>query len=397
MHLSDPGPAVILVVGWLLIAVAGTIIIARLFVRLKIENRKWAWSDILMCCSWVWAVVATSFNVKFMKLGALDAGVLLSLQNYRGEQDDITMLFKYFWFWSVAFLAAIYLAKGTLLASYSQIFPSFMVKRRTTLWATAIFIALAYLASTLTLIMICLPVHTHWDLDPTSKCPSTKAVTIFHVSWALHVAGDAFLFLLPWLVITKLELKTSVKIAAYCTLFLGLLIVGLAVLPFVAIETAPNQNQVSISLLALLATLDCNLTLIIACLPSLRSYFNLRITEVPTQLKVQVVGSVSTDENEKHPNFTSITWGHRRVTSSISLESDANLKGHRRRISSVFNESGHNPRGYPRPTNSVSIEAGNNNYWGYRRDNESISVESDKDAKDDNDKIGEKGEEVEEN
>lgn len=47
-----------------------------------------------MCCSWVWAVVATSFNVKFMKLGALDAGVLLSLQNYRGEQDDITMLFK---------------------------------------------------------------------------------------------------------------------------------------------------------------------------------------------------------------------------------------------------------------------------------------------------------------
>lgn len=29
-----------------------------------------------------------------MKLGAFDAGVMLSLQNYRGEQDDITMLFK---------------------------------------------------------------------------------------------------------------------------------------------------------------------------------------------------------------------------------------------------------------------------------------------------------------
>lgn len=47
-----------------------------------------------MCFSWIWATIATSFNIKFMKLGALDAGVMLSLQNYRGEQDDITMLFK---------------------------------------------------------------------------------------------------------------------------------------------------------------------------------------------------------------------------------------------------------------------------------------------------------------
>lgn len=71
--------------------------------------------------------------------------------------------------------------------------------------------------------------------------------------WLRCSANIPLVFFLPWLVITKLELKTSVKIVAYCTLFLGLLTVGLAVLPFVAIETAPNKNQVSTSLLGMFA------------------------------------------------------------------------------------------------------------------------------------------------
>ncbi|KAF7554617.1 hypothetical protein G7Z17_g2761 [Cylindrodendrum hubeiense] len=172
-------------------------------------------------------------------------------------------------------------------------------------------------------------------------------------------------FALPWLVVSKLQLKKTLKIAVYCTFLLGLANIAIAVLRYASFEIAAENSDVSISVLMLFNTLDCNLSLIIAFLPSLRQYF--RSSGTSSQTKVQQVGAVS-EKDGQAPQFTSITWNHRRTTSSFSTGPDDG-KGSRRRISSVYDEYGHNgPSG--------------NNGWGFRPSS-SISVENATDAQED--------------
>ncbi|KAF7548502.1 hypothetical protein G7Z17_g7006 [Cylindrodendrum hubeiense] len=78
------GPVDVLVTGWLLLAIAAAVIIARLYLRLKIQNRSLIWSDSLMCAAWVVAAIATTSNVIFSELGALQPGLRMTLKGQTG-------------------------------------------------------------------------------------------------------------------------------------------------------------------------------------------------------------------------------------------------------------------------------------------------------------------------
>lgn len=73
-----------------LIAIATVVIIARLYLRLKIQRRRrLLFSDWLMLLAWSSAVASAPFNNILVKHGALDPKIDYTLNNY---QTDLATL-----------------------------------------------------------------------------------------------------------------------------------------------------------------------------------------------------------------------------------------------------------------------------------------------------------------
>ncbi|KAK7428278.1 hypothetical protein QQZ08_005175 [Neonectria magnoliae] len=273
MALPAPGPAAVLATQWILITLAAGVVAARVYLRLKIQKRKILSSDVLMCAAWVSAVVTASFDIKFATMGALHPKVKTTLVGYDGTPEEVSLLLKLSWVSSIPFFTTFYLCKAALLAVYLQVFPRFMTKRRIFLWSTVGFVAICYVVSILLVICTCIPVHINWSLNPDVTCAADNAPLVFRVGWALHFAGDLLIFALPWLIVPGLQMKWKLKVGVYCTFLLGIVNIVVCLVRFTTIETSVVRDSIPLSLVEIWSTLDCNIGLLIACLPSLRPYF----------------------------------------------------------------------------------------------------------------------------
>lgn len=271
------GPATVLATEWTLIFVVTVVISARLYLRVKIQHRKLLVSDILMCAAWVTGIIAASFTIKYLWMGALEPHVQISLKNYEGGPEDIILILKLIWFSNIPFHTTFYLCKAALLAVYLQLFPAFMVKRRHFLWATITYVAVAYIATMLVLLCICLPLSGNWDLNP-ETCPTSSVALVFQVAWALHFFGDLLIFVLPWLIITELNMDRTLKIGVYFTFLLGLINIAVCMVRFIEVQNAGADMAISLATVMFWSSLDLYVGLVIACLPSLRPYLRSRGT-----------------------------------------------------------------------------------------------------------------------
>ncbi|KAH7136925.1 hypothetical protein B0J13DRAFT_82584 [Dactylonectria estremocensis] len=270
MAFAAPGPVVVVATACALITIAGAAIVARLWLRLKIQKRRLLVSDILMGLAFVCAIITMAITVKMAQVGALDVGVKQNLVGFDGTDDEIAFALKIFWVLSFPFFSTLYFCKAALLAVYLQVFPVSMRKRRIFLWTTVGFAAVSYVVSIMLVLCICMPIQSNWSVD--KPCPVMRPALIFRVAWALHFAGDILVFALPWLIVPGLQMKRWMKTGVYCTFLLGLINITFCLLRFITIETSAVNEGVSMSLISLWNTLDCNIGLVIACLPSLRPY-----------------------------------------------------------------------------------------------------------------------------
>ncbi|KAH7150539.1 hypothetical protein B0J13DRAFT_661488, partial [Dactylonectria estremocensis] len=269
-----PGPVAVLVSGWVFIAIATVAVGARVYLRLKIQRQCFVASDFFMFTAWLSAVVATIFTVLLDRLGALDPMVDTSMESYHGDENHIHQVFKLFWYWNIPVWSTLTLNKLTLLTLYLQIFPDFMRKRRILLWLTIAYVTASFGASVALLFLICHPIRDSWDLDHAGHCPIVLTEIVFWVTWALQFAGDLLVFALPWLVIYRIKMRRSLKYGMYFTFLLGIVNITFSILRFATIQVADWRNSIPFSTVTLWTTLDCNVGLVIACLPSLRPYFN---------------------------------------------------------------------------------------------------------------------------
>ncbi|KAF7557617.1 hypothetical protein G7Z17_g567 [Cylindrodendrum hubeiense] len=270
MALPAPGPAA--VSQWILITIAAAVVAARVYLRLKIQKRKILSSDILMCAAWVAAVATASFDIKFAQMGALEPKVKTTLDGYNGSAEEVILILKLFWVSSIPFFTTFYLCKAALLAVFLQVFPKFMRKRRIFLWCIIGYVAVSYIVSLLMVLCICLPIETNWSIDPDTTCPPAKVAFVFRLGWALHFTGDILIFALPWLIVPGLQMKWKLKMGVYCTFLLGTINIIFCLVRFITIQTNTVNNVIPLSLVELWSSLDCNIGLVIACLPSLRPY-----------------------------------------------------------------------------------------------------------------------------
>lgn len=182
-----------------------------------------------------------------------------------------------FWISSIPFYATFYLCKAALLATFLQLFPRFMTYRRTALWCVVAFTAICFLVSIGYHTTGCLPVSRNWSMGE-DACPVEFARTSFRLAWSLHFTSDVLIFVLPWMILHEIQMKWAMKAGIYCTFLLGFVNLSFCVVRFTTIERADGDQSVPLSLIVLWSNLDCNITLVIACLPSLRPYLRSRRT-----------------------------------------------------------------------------------------------------------------------
>ncbi|KAF4980531.1 hypothetical protein FZEAL_3466 [Fusarium zealandicum] len=279
MAIPTPGPVAILVSQWCLIVLATAVIAARLYLRLRIQHRRLLSSDIIMCAAWVSAILTAVLGPIFASMGAFNPDVSTTFNGYEGDVEDLELVLK-----------------AALLAVYLQVFPEFMVKRRIFLWATIAFVATSYVITIVLLFVICLPLERNWTLDPLKSCPASAYATTFQVGWGLHFLGDLLVFILPWLIVPAFNVKRALQLGIYFTFLVGTINIAFCLVRFVTIQKAGEDYTISLSTIStaplfsvsgssadrhvrmtvLWSTLDMNVGLVVACLPSLRPYFGSR-------------------------------------------------------------------------------------------------------------------------
>ncbi|EXA46307.1 hypothetical protein FOQG_17257 [Fusarium oxysporum f. sp. raphani 54005] len=269
------GPSTLLITEWTLIALSTVVIIARIYLRLVIQKRKLIDSDIWMILAWAAGITVASFCVTYVHMGVMEPWVDGTLKDYDGNREDKEFILKLLWICALPFFTAFYLCKAALLAVYRQVIPVHMHKRRMFLWATALYVALSYIVTMVLPFCVCIPVTRFWSLEPDNKCPHNAANMFLKTSWALHFAGDVFIFILPWLIVPDLMIKGWLRVGVYLTFLLGIINMVISIVRFNELFIAGANRKVSIVEAHFWNTLDLYLGLVIACLPSLRPYFNL--------------------------------------------------------------------------------------------------------------------------
>lgn len=73
---------------------AAVLIIARLYLRLKIQKRSLLISDMFLIASWVVGIVPNALLVSFLRLGALEPDVTRTLEYYKGPSENIPKILK---------------------------------------------------------------------------------------------------------------------------------------------------------------------------------------------------------------------------------------------------------------------------------------------------------------
>ncbi|EXL73659.1 hypothetical protein FOPG_11116 [Fusarium oxysporum f. sp. conglutinans race 2 54008] len=282
----------------LLVIIATILVIARLNLRLRIQKRKLLLSDIFMIAAWISGLITAAFSPVFAVLDAFDPSVHTTLKGYHGGTANLVLILKLLFASSFPFYTTLYLCKAALLAVYLQVFPEFMVKRRRFLWATIWFVGISYIITIVILFCICLPISRSWDLRPSRTCPKWTYAVTFHVGWGLSFLGDLSVFILPWLIVPALHVRSTLRLGIYFTFLLGTVNMAVSLVRFVMIWKAGADSSISLSTIVLWSALDVNIGLVVACLPSLRPYFGSR-----TKSQEPSRESNSWESTRKHSGF----------------------------------------------------------------------------------------------
>jgi hypothetical protein len=94
------------------------------------------------------------------------------------------------------------------------------------------------------------------------------------VTWALHFSSDIFILILPFPVLRNLRLNWKKKLGLYTTFGFGVLSITAALVRFLTVVvTYPEVPTTNIDLWC---AIDSNVGLLVACLPPLRPFLNLK-------------------------------------------------------------------------------------------------------------------------
>ncbi|KAM5347719.1 hypothetical protein ACJ41O_007543 [Fusarium nematophilum] len=252
---------------------AAMVIGARVYLRLKTQRQNLVASDVLMILAWCSAVTKAAFDTVLKKEGVLEPNINYTLVNWDASPEKFEYMLRILWAGMIPFITTFYLCKASLLATYLQVFPFFMQKRRAALWVLIIYIAIAFIATMLLHLFLCFPIQRNWNIkEPEILCDGTVVATVFQVAWALHFSGSVAMFILPFVIFYDISMRTRVKISLCCVFLLAFIDISFSLTRFLTIQLSHVGDFRSVTTIEMWSALDAYICLIVACLPSLRPY-----------------------------------------------------------------------------------------------------------------------------
>ncbi|KAH8707186.1 hypothetical protein GQ44DRAFT_715907 [Phaeosphaeriaceae sp. PMI808] len=272
---NGPSGEATLVTEWLLVSISAAMIIARLYLRLRITRQKLLLGDVLICLAWCAATATISFDIVFFRMNVLRTDVDVFLSGYRGDKKSLQRALKYFWVSNAPFFTSFYLSKATLLAFYWHIIPDVLKTSRYLLYGTVVYCGLAYTITMLLNLFLCFPIEQNWALGPTACV--IEPGTVFKSAWTLNFFGDLIIFLLPFSFLRILNIRGAVKVGVYCTFGLGIINIAFSLIRLLSIRLGPRNGRgtLSITTIELWSCLDMIVGVLVANLPSLAPYLRM--------------------------------------------------------------------------------------------------------------------------
>jgi len=208
-----------------LLALALIVTILRFYLRSAVEHRELTLADWLVWGGWFCTLgwVACSWNaLVILKTHPLDE------ETKSDSVDYLKTVFAACFF----FDSGLYFPKASLIAFYVWLIPAGFVRIRLSVYISAGIMTCCLVSSLLTDLLLAPKISDNWSMENQLKS-TWNSYTNLSVNWALNIATDLLLFVIPFFIIGDLKLRRRQKLGLIGVFSLGVITMAISLARFI--------------------------------------------------------------------------------------------------------------------------------------------------------------------
>ncbi|KAK0664481.1 hypothetical protein QBC41DRAFT_380726 [Cercophora samala] len=264
---DNAGPQ-LLAVGWTLWCAAGLFLGTRVYCKLIGSRRLW-WDDHFLIASQIIHLAATCLmttlvaDMSYGKHPWDRPGV----SPIPSPKELLLMMSR-----TTLTIAAMSWSKTAFAITMLRFFDGWM--KWAVVWFIIVSMNIAFGLTATVPWLLCTPVHKTWDLTAEGSCrPFNVSVVLAYVSGAYSVVCDLVLALLPWVVISKLQMRTKEKLGVGIAMSMGIMAAVMALIKTISLQNLLKMDSFYTAQLNIYDTAEISVTIIAASIPALRVLF----------------------------------------------------------------------------------------------------------------------------
>jgi len=261
----------LLVIEWTLIGIAFCLIIARIYLRIFHLKSGFVLSDAFIAVAFAAGISLNAVDVKLYRKGIYDSSVDFRMTTWVASEDDSIKVYRALYILYFPFCIEQYSNKGTLLALYYEIFGSGSTKIRISLACIVVYCVAGFITTICMILFLC-KWGCYWSYS--ESCPFRCWQVNDNLGWAFHFTTEIFIFILPLVCISRLNMSKAAKISAGVTFCIGLVNIFVTIARWFVVQAVftpvPTLNTGEA-----MAVADGHIGLIVSILPSLRPYLRI--------------------------------------------------------------------------------------------------------------------------
>ncbi|KAJ0164457.1 hypothetical protein CTA2_949, partial [Colletotrichum tanaceti] len=250
-----------------LLGLAITLVLARLYVRLVRQRQHLTLSDWLLAVSILDAIALFATDTMAYNLGAMEE---YDPDAPAAPDDQQVRLMKVSFAGNYFYDTGVYFPKLALLAFYFKLIPPTMPILRKVLYGTS-GLTLAFAITTCFLDTFwCGPnVAVNWDLE--GACSTYDSKAVFRIDWGMNIVSDLLIFGIPFPLLLRLQLSKRYVIGLAATFSTGIITIGASIGRFATVEAIKAWTNVYV-----LSMTEIAAAIIVVSLPALKSLLHRR-------------------------------------------------------------------------------------------------------------------------
>ncbi|KAF4548426.1 Hypothetical protein D9617_28g065320 [Elsinoe fawcettii] len=299
-----PSGEVAIAFEWACQLIAGAFVVTRLKLQLDRQQRPrhFFLTEALLVVSFATRVISTAMDTVLSALGGLAVPYFDELVPTRNFLKAAYVNYFFYFF-------GIFMPKYCLISIYSSLVLAQKNRTRIFLYFILAWVTASVVATFFIFVLWCRPISENWSLEP-GACSLYSSTLVFQIHAALDVSCDVWVFIFPYFLLHKLQLRRKEKFAAYGVSAMGALTIALALSRLAYISVT-----VTIAPVYMWSAGEFAGSIIVICLPAMR----------PLLKKFGVAG-----RSEDH---TSEETGHRNTASGVltargNVAKDRDTEGH---------------------------------------------------------------------